>query len=75
MRRAQQRPSRNERIIHGIEGGRRADADIARTRVPRGQAKIRSLDDGDRTALHLFEDSLRRNWAADVGVGVGTCRY
>ena len=69
MRRAQPRPSRNERIIHGSDGA--ASAAGARTRVPRGQAKIRSLDDGNRDAVHAFEDSLRRNWAADVGVGVG----
>ena len=69
MRRAQPRPSRNERIIHGSDGA--ASAAVARTRVPRGQAKIRSLDDGNRDAVHAFEDSLRRNWAADAGVGVG----
>ena len=69
MRRAQPRPSRNERIIYGSDGS--ANSAVARTRVPRGQAKIRSLDDGNRDAVHAFEDSLRRNWAADVGVGVG----
>jgi hypothetical protein len=69
MRRAQPRPSRNERIIYGSDGENHAA--VARTRVPRGQAKIRSLDDGNRDAVHAFEDSLRRNWAADVGVGVG----
>lgn len=71
MRRGQRRASRSERIIHGIEGGAAASPDIARTRVPRGQAKIRSLDEGDRSAVLQFEESLRRNWAADAGVGVG----
>ena len=69
MRRGQQRASRNERIIHGVHGA--YDGEFARTRVPRGQAKIRSLDDGDRDAVHAFEDSLRRHWADNVGLGVG----